>query len=138
MFSTSPTLIRQALRSSCVRSPTLQRSLWMHTSGTAAMASKSALSAGIVGPLETRMRRKIEAQFAPTQLDVVNESHLHAHHEAMRGVESKETHFRLTIVSSAFQGLKPLQRHRAVYEVLRDELNDGVHALSLKTRIPEE
>ncbi|KAJ1980017.1 BolA domain UV induced protein Uvi31 [Dimargaris verticillata] len=98
------------------------------------MASQSAQATGTPGPLEARMRRKIEAQFTPTQLDVVNESHLHAHHEAMRGVESKETHFRLTIVSTAFQGLKPLQRHRAVYALLQDELNDGVHALSLKTR----
>ena len=45
---------------------------------------------------------------------------------------------RVSIVSSGFEGLKPIQRHRKVYEILADELQSGVHALALVTKTPAE
>lgn len=58
----------------------------------------------------------------------------------MEGQTSKETHFRLEIVSEAFKGLGQLQRHRKVNGILKEELDmeNGVHALQLKTKTPEE
>lgn len=58
----------------------------------------------------------------------------------MEGQTSKETHFRLEIVSGAFAGLRQLQRHRLVNGILKEELEmvNGVHALQLKTKTPEE
>lgn len=90
------------------------------------------------------MQTKLTAAFAPQRLEIINESHLHAghhhhdsdHHAAFDG--SGETHFRVRIVSDAFTGLSRVQRHRAINEVLKDELNNGVHALALEPSAPGE
>ncbi|KAI9597030.1 bola protein [Syncephalis fuscata] len=92
------------------------------------------------GPLQQSMEEKIRVEFNPTTLEVKNESHLHRHHAPMQGVTSTETHFRMTIVSSVFEGKSLMQRHRAIYKLLADELaaQDGVHALALVTKTPQE
>lgn len=82
------------------------------------------------------LRAKLETAFDPALLDVVDESHLHAGHMGAR--PEGETHFRVTIVSSAFSGAVRVQRHRMVHDVLADELRDRVHALALILRTPEE
>ncbi|KAH7078670.1 bola-like protein-domain-containing protein [Paraphoma chrysanthemicola] len=58
----------------------------------------------------------------------------------MQGVTSKETHFRLVITSSAFDGKMQLARHRMVNTLMKDELakEGGIHALQLTTRTPQE
>lgn len=57
------------------------------------------------GPVARSIETKIQ-QLQPVSLAIINDSHKHAHHEAMRGQQPKssETHFRLEIVSDAFQG----------------------------------
>lgn len=82
------------------------------------------------------MRTKLQNAFAPTALEIIDESHLHAGHMGAR--PEGETHFRVTIVSAAFAGAGRVQRHRMVHEVLADELRDRVHALALVLRTPEE
>jgi acid stress-induced BolA-like protein IbaG/YrbA len=47
-------------------------------------------------------------------------------------------HFEAEVVSSAFAGLRPLQRHRLVYAALGDLMGGAIHALSLRTLTPEE
>lgn len=47
-------------------------------------------------------------------------------------------HFEALVIASEFAGLRPLQRHRRVYETLGDKLGGEIHALSLKTYTPEE
>ena len=66
---------------------------------------------------------------APTRLDLRDESHLHAGHnaEAARG----ETHYRLHLISPRFAGLSRVARQRLVNDLLRDEFADGLHALAL-------
>ena len=49
-----------------------------------------------------------------------------------------ETHFKVIVVSNAFEGMKPLERHRAVNELLADELQSGVHALSIQTKTEKQ
>jgi BolA protein len=91
-----------------------------------------------MGPIEETITRKIETAFAPERLSVINESHLHAgHHDgAMDG--TGETHFRVRVVSSAFDGMNRVSRHRALNEVLADELAGAVHALALEPAAPGE
>ena len=45
-------------------------------------------------------------------------------------------HFEATIVSSVFEGLRPIQRHQKVYAVLGDRMREEIHALSMKTLTP--
>ncbi|KAH6650915.1 bola-like protein-domain-containing protein [Chaetomium tenue] len=91
-------------------------------------------------PVEDAIRQKITAALKPTTLDIHNDSHLHAHHEPMQGVTSKETHFRVIITSESFQSKMQAARHRLVYSLLKDELaqEGGIHALQLRTMTPEE
>jgi acid stress-induced BolA-like protein IbaG/YrbA len=53
-------------------------------------------------------------------------------------VEGDGQHFFATIVSSAFEGLRPIARHQKVYAVLGDRMKEEIHALSFKTLTPEE
>ncbi|RKP13531.1 bola protein, partial [Piptocephalis cylindrospora] len=80
----------------------------------------------------------IQASLAPTSLDIVNDSASHAHHDAMRGNTSPETHFTITVVSEAFQGKGLVQRHRMVHKLLQEEMDAGLHALVLNTKTPKE
>jgi len=86
--------------------------------------------------LEVRMREKLMVALRPTRLDLVNESHLHAGHGS--SPETGESHFRVLIVADAFNGKSRVERHRIVNDVLRDELQDGVHALAIKAVAPGE
>ncbi|WP_420808519.1 BolA family protein [Aliidiomarina haloalkalitolerans] len=80
----------------------------------------------------SRIEEKLKAAFSPEFLDVIDESHQHG------GGTLHETHFKVVIVTRNFDGLRLLQRHRAVNETLKDELRSTVHALALHTYTPEE
>ncbi|KAJ7747375.1 bola-like protein [Mycena metata] len=93
------------------------------------------------GPLEIAIREKLTAQFRPTLLKISNDSWQHRHHAAMRAQgsdASAETHFSVQIVSAAFESKTSLQRHRLVNAALREELDAGLHALSLSTKTEAE
>ena len=83
------------------------------------------------------MARKLTERFAPSRLDIVDDSHRHAGHPGGAG-QGGETHFTVTLVSAAFAGLSRVARQRLVYETLAEELAGGVHALSLTTLAPGE
>jgi len=78
---------------------------------------------------ETIKKKLVEA-FEPTKLDVIDESHLHAGHVGAR--PEGETHFRLIISSDFFSGKTRIEKQRAIYRVLADELSGPVHALSIE------
>ena len=90
------------------------------------------------------MEDKLNKAFSPERLVIINESHLHAghhhqdsdHHGTYDG--TGETHFRVRIVSSAFAGKSRIDRHRAVNELLAEELKAGVHALAIEPAAPGE
>jgi BolA protein len=88
------------------------------------------------GPVANRLREKLELALAPQALAIEDESSRHAGHSGAR--EDGESHFRVRIVSAAFQGLSRLERQRRVYAVLADEIEAGLHALALTTLTPEE
>jgi BolA family transcriptional regulator, general stress-responsive regulator len=79
---------------------------------------------------------KLSRAFAPQRLEVVDESHRHEGHAGHR--PGGETHFRLYIVSDAFQGKSRIERHRMVNELLSSELKGGVHALAIHASAPGE
>src|ERR1700759_1810212 len=81
------------------------------------------------------IRRKLTERFAPTRLEIEDQSHLHIGHEGER--PGGETQFALTISSAAFIGQSRVARQRLVYETLTDELATRVHALSLTTLAPD-
>lgn len=82
------------------------------------------------------IRRKLEAGLEPQSLEIADESHKHHGHAGWR--PGGETHFRVSIVSTAFEGRSRVERQRLVYGLLAEELAERVHALVLKTRAPGE
>ncbi len=79
---------------------------------------------------------KLTRAFDPLRLDVVDESSRHAGHA---GADPRgETHFRVEVVSKAFEGLNRVARQRLVHQVLAEELKTRIHALSLSARTPGE
>lgn len=79
---------------------------------------------------------KLRAALQPARLQVVDESELHKGHAGHR--PGGQSHFRVEIVSAAFEGQSRIVRQRRVYEILADEFKAGVHALALKTLTPAE
>ncbi len=67
----------------------------------------------------------------PEHLEVLNESHKHSG-------PGSDTHFRVLIVSSVFEGLNRVQRQQKVYKLMESELQSGVHALAQQTLTPSE
>lgn len=80
------------------------------------------------------IRTKLTDAFAPTALEVIDESHLHAGHVGAR--PEGETHFRVLMTAAAFDGVSRVERQRKVYDALADELAGPVHALALKIDAP--
>jgi BolA protein len=79
----------------------------------------------------------VTRELRPTELKIVDESHLHAGHAGSR--EGGETHFRIDVVSEAFTGKSRVARHRMVNELLADAFGrDGLHALAIRARAPGE
>ena len=75
------------------------------------------------GKVAADINMKLTAQFNPTHLKIVDESHKHAGHAGTKDAgRSGETHFKVQIVSSAFEGKPLIDRHRAVNMCLQKEL----------------
>ena len=79
---------------------------------------------------------KLREAFSPESLDVSDESHLHEGHSGHR--PGGETHFRVYIVASAFEGKSRIDRHRMINSTLAAELAGLVHALAIKAHAPGE
>jgi BolA protein len=79
---------------------------------------------------------KLREAFSPESLDVSDVSHLHEGHSGHR--PGGETHFRVYIVSSAFEGKSRIERHRMINSTVAAELAGSVHALAIKAHAPGE
>jgi BolA protein len=82
--------------------------------------------------IERTITEKIERDLAPAYLEVKNESGMH------NVPPGSETHFKVLVVSSAFDGLSLVARQRKVNALLREEFAAGLHALSLRALTPEQ
>jgi BolA protein len=76
--------------------------------------------------------QKLQVAFSPMHLEVINESD---NHDVPKGSES---HFKVVVVSKAFEGQPLITRHRQVNKLLEAELKGGVHALTMHTMTPED
>lgn len=83
--------------------------------------------------LELQLIERLQ-QLAPSHLEVVNESAGHGGY-----YPGKESHFKVSIVSEVFAGLRLVQRHQKVYVVAGDLLSPGnIHALAIHAYLPSE
>ncbi|WP_079434947.1 BolA family transcriptional regulator [Zoogloea sp. LCSB751] len=80
------------------------------------------------------IRQRLDA-LAPSAIELIDDSHLHAGHA---GARSGGGHYRLTIVSMAFNGKNTVARHRLVYDTLGDLMRQEIHALAIQARTPDE
>jgi BolA protein len=78
----------------------------------------------------SRITTKLETAFAPTLLEVIDESHLHAGHAGAR--PEGETHFAVRIAAMGLTDTTRVAAHRAIYAVLEQELAERVHALRIE------
>lgn len=82
--------------------------------------------------VENAIRDKLKLALAPELLWLENESDRHS------GPPGRESHFKVTLVSSAFSGLSPVKRHQRVYTILAEEKAGPVHALAMHLYTPDE
>ena len=81
------------------------------------------------------IERRLQA-LAPSRLELLDESAQHAGHAG--AAPGGNTHWKLTIVSAAFEGQPTVARHRMVYQALGELMNHPIHALSINAKSPVE
>lgn len=86
--------------------------------------------------IQSAIKEKITAQLAPTSLEVIDDSASHVGHAGAH--PEGESHFKVIVVSDKFDGKNRVERQRMVFEVIKDEMSNHVHALELKTLTPTE
>ena len=84
--------------------------------------------------LHDLLTRALTEQLEPVELELVDDSAAHAGHAGAR----EGAHFNLRIVSARFAGLPRISRHRLVYDALRPWMAEGIHALAIDARTPDE
>ena len=84
--------------------------------------------------LHDLLTRALTEQLEPVELELVDDSAAHAGHAGAR----EGSHFNLRIVSARFAGLPRISRHRLVYDALRPWMAEGIHALAIDARTPDE
>lgn len=80
-----------------------------------------------------RLREILTQRFAPQQLIIEDQGHLHAGHAGAAGGLG---HFRVQIVAEAFRGMPPVARHRQVYAAVAELMETDVHALTIEALPP--
>jgi len=87
-----------------------------------------------LGPVGQTISLKLVQAFAPSALQVIDESHHHAGHSGSR--PDGESHFRVIIAAEAFRGKSRVEQHRMVNAALAEELKERVHALAIQSSAP--
>lgn len=90
------------------------------------------------GPIYNSIMASLQ-QLQPTFVKLVDTSHQHAGHAGVKGTKNGggESHFEVTIVANAFEGLNLVKRHQLVYMILGKEMPQ-IHALNIKANTPNE
>ena len=78
----------------------------------------------------------LQERLDPIRLVVEDESQQHIGHAGWR--EGGETHFRIDVVSAAFEGKSRVERHRVINAALAGAFERGLHALAIQARAPGE
>lgn len=88
-----------------------------------------------MSPREERILARINETFAPLECQLDDDSAKHAGHA---GAASGAGHYRLRLVSLCFEGQNRINRHRLVYDCLRDLMHAEIHALNIIALAPSE
>lgn len=91
----------------------------------------------VLGSRGGRIKGILQKALSPAELLIEDVSYQHAGHAGARGSDG-ETHFNLTVVSEEFEGKSLVKRHRVIYNLLQEELQNGLHALSIVAKTPSE
>lgn len=83
----------------------------------------------------SEITRLLTSAFAPTELLVKDQSHLHAGHQ---GARDGKGHFEVTIVSDVFEECSRIERHRMIYDALGSFMDSDIHALRINALLPSE
>ncbi|GMN02686.1 BolA family protein [Erythrobacter sp. MTPC3] len=86
------------------------------------------------GTIAHEMEERLTGAFAPSKLEIINDSASHAGHSGDDG--SGESHFTIIIESAAFEPMSRLARQRAVIAALGDIVGERVHAVAIKAGVP--
>ena len=89
-----------------------------------------------MGAIFDAIHEKLTSAFAPTRLEIEDDSARHHGHAGAR--PGGESHFNVTIEADAFTGQSKVARQRMVYRALAGELAGPLHALSVKALAPGE
>jgi BolA protein len=89
-----------------------------------------------MGAVADAIERNIRNALQPASLMIIDDSAKHAGHAGAR--DGGESHFTIEIVSAAFEGKSRVARQRLVYDLLKGEFAQGLHALALVTKTPQE
>jgi len=82
------------------------------------------------------IRTKLDKALDPTEIKVIDESSLHAGHAGSH--DGGESHYRVEVRSSVFIGKSKVERERIIHSLLLEEFSSGLHALSIRARVPED
>jgi BolA protein len=80
------------------------------------------------------LRLALERELTPLSLEIIDDSARHAGHAGAR----EGGHYRVVLVANAFKGRSQLERHRLVYAAVAPLMGQGVHALNIIARTPDE
>jgi BolA family transcriptional regulator, general stress-responsive regulator len=83
-----------------------------------------------LGPVANILETKLSATFQPSFLEVIDESNQHHGHAGAH--PSGESHFRVRISSTVFEGKSRVAQHRLINKALEVELKSRVHALTIE------
>ena len=81
------------------------------------------------------IRSRLEAAFAPEELEIVDDSRRHAGHA---GAKDGRGHFQVRILSRRFSGKRTVERHRMVYAALGSLMQTDIHALGVTALSPDD
>ncbi len=81
------------------------------------------------------IRNKLQAAFAPVELEIIDDSRRHAGHA---GARDGRGHFQVRILSQHFSGKKTIERHRMVYAALGSLMQTDIHALAVVASSPDD
>jgi BolA family transcriptional regulator, general stress-responsive regulator len=82
-----------------------------------------------------KIREQLTAALTPSELEIIDDSHLHAGHA---GARDGKGHYTVRIVSPRFASLRPIARHQLVYQAVSGMMHTDIHALSIVALTPDE
>lgn len=96
------------------------------------------MHSGASKSIQSSIEAKLTQALNPIVLKVTNESHMHRGHAGVQGSTSTETHFDIEVVSDTFTSLSRVARQRLVNNLLKEEFDNGLHAVAMRCKAPND